>query len=267
MNDEIDRARGRYMFGWDPEGYETVRPAYPGWILDAIIGRVGRQGLPTLEIGAGTGAFTRQIIESGLLPLSIVEPDDRFTERLDPLIAREPDRISLVSEPFESIALPASSISLAVAATSFHWVDPVQGWKQLDKLLMSDGVVALCWNVFQVMGETDPFHEATRDLLAGLPASPSGSPGQLPYALDVNRRTEDASQVGFNRVDYLDSKWAIDYSSEQVVALYSGFSNLQSLGADHRKSVLSELKLIADEQFGGIVRRNITSCLYLISRT
>lgn len=262
--DPINRHEGRNLFGLNPAGYDAVRPAYPEWVYTALRERgVLMARTPTLEIGAGTGLATRRLLEYGADPLTIVEPDVRFEPVLDSILQASSATGQLCVESFEDVALPAARFDLIVAATSFHWIDPDTGLHKCKRLLSDRGVVALIWNVFGDLDKPDPFHDATTTLLGGLAVSPSGAPGQLPYALDREARFADARAAGFTSTDYLESRWSLELSTIQVGQLYEGFSHIQRLAPEDRTVLLQKLMQVADDQFGGSVIRNMTTCLYL----
>ena len=265
MPEKISRAEGRHLFGGDPEGYDAVRPEYPAWIFEALVSAGALfQGAATLEVGPGTGVVTRRLIDHGASPLTLVEPDARFAGALRDAAARVPT-CRVVHASFEDAGLGQDQFDLAVAATSFHWIDPTIGMRKLRTLLKDGGTAALMWNVLQVLGKPDPFHEATQTLLAPLAVSPSGAPGVVPYALDVEARTTEARQGGFKSVEYSESHWAYELDTEQLGKLYESFSQIQRLDDVARARVLDELKRIAATEFNGVVQRNVTSCLYRLS--
>lgn len=262
---DIDRTEGRHLFGLNPDGYDATRPAYPQWIFEELASSGALySGAATLEIGPGTGRATRRLIEYGADPLTLVEPDSRFEKLLHEATSRLPT-CTVLRTYFEDARLEAQQFDLAVAATSFHWIDPITGMVKLRKLLRNEGTAALIWNVLQDLDKPDPFHEATEALLSPLAASPSGRPNAIPFALDRAAREADARRGGFDEVTYSESRWSFQLRTEQVGQLYEGFSPIQRLDADARKTLLDALMRIAETQFGGVVERNVTSCMYRLS--
>ena len=86
--------------------YADIRPSYHPQLVRRFVERWA--GDAVVEIGAGTGIFTRQLIELGCQPIA-VEPVDAMRAEL---IARSPD-IDARSEP---ISLPSSG----AASSSFN---------------------------------------------------------------------------------------------------------------------------------------------------
>jgi SAM-dependent methyltransferase len=263
--EHIDRAEGRRLFGLDPQGYDASRPEYPAWIFERLcdVGAL-RAGASTLEIGAGSGRASRELLARGADPLTMLEPDPRFAESLEALAEEYEAACRVIQHSFEDADLPTGHFDLVVAATAFHWVEQGSGLRKIRRILANGGRAALFWNVLQDLDKADLFHAATQQVLSGLAISPSGAPNSLPFALDRVAREADLRGAGFE-VEYTESKWTLVLDTERVGKLYEGFSPIQRLEARARAEILAELVAIADEQFGGRVERNITSCLYLLA--
>ncbi len=266
MPEYIDRTEGRKLFGLDPRGYDDSRPEYPSWIYERLrdTGAL-REGATTLEIGAGGGRATRELLKFGAGPLTILEPDSRFAPLLESIADEYDADCSLIQQSFEEVDLPPCQFDLVAAATSFHWIEQGTGLQKVRRLLKKAGVAALFWNVFQVLDKEDRFHAATEGLLSNLAVSPSGAPKTIPFALDRQAREADMHASGFNNVEYVESRWTLVLDTDQVGKLYAGFSHIQRLDDRSRATVLHDLMEIADTQFDGRVERNITSCLYVLT--
>ena len=266
MSEHIYLDEGRRLFGLNPQGYEDARPDYPIWIFEHLRDRgalVDRT--PTLEIGAGTGKATRRLLEYGAAPLTIIEPDARFAALLGRAVNAAVAQCRVVHESFEDVVLSDNQFGLVVAATSFHWIEPISGLRKIKRLLRNDGFVALFWNVLGDVDKEDLFHDATQRLLAPLAVGPSENRDTVPFALDRASREAEATAAGFKKTEYRESRWSLVLPTDQVGKLYESFSHIQRLDADARSKLLDELMTIADTQFNGKVVRNITSCLYLFS--
>jgi SAM-dependent methyltransferase len=266
MADRIHRSEGRNLFGLDPQGYDASRPDYPDWIFEELsTSRALFEGAATVEIGPGTGLATRRLIEFGASPITLIEPDERFAHMLSLATANGRGTFTVLHESFEQAPLADGEFDLAVAATAFHWIEQEYGLRKLRRILRNGGTAALIWNVFQDLDKEDPFHDATRQILAPLSVSPSGAPDSIPFALDRTAREADAQQAGFSSVTYSESRWSLVLDTEQVAKLYEGFSHIQRLDNAARSTVIDGIRKIAADEFGGRVERNMTSCLYRLS--
>ena len=126
----------------------------------------------------------------------------------------------------------------------------------------------MVWNIFGDDTRPDPFHDATDALLNDGPKSPSQAARGTSNALSVNdwierlRPQRARSRTSPHRVE----AWELVIDPDQVVALYSTYSNIAAYPPDERRQVLAELRRIADEEFGGRVVRNMITVLYIARR-
>jgi SAM-dependent methyltransferase len=259
----IDREFGRQAFGLDPRGYHAARPAYPDWVFEILCDRCGlARDTATFEIGAGTGTATHRLLELGANPLIAIEPDDRLATFLRENI---PDGALAVSvSPFEDVILQEASFDLGVSATAFHWLDEGEALTKVATLLRPGGWWAMFWNVFGDPNRADPFHEATKTLLAG-PTSPSEGSGLRPFALDAEARLAALEHTkSFENLEHRTSAWSLSLDADQTVALYATYSNINA--RRDRGAILAELYRIARDKFHGCVTRNMVTSLYIAQR-
>ena len=259
----IDRKFGRQAFGSNPGGYHSARPAYPDWVFEILCARCGlAPGAATFEVGPGTGTATHRLIELGANPVVAVEPNDRLAAFLRETIADK--ALTVVISTFEEAVLRDASFDLGLSATAFHWLEEDLALTKVAKLLRPGGWWAMVWNIFGDLHRPDPFHEATKILLNG-PSSPSAGSGDLQFALDVDARLAALERTSaFDRVELQTRPWELILDSDQTVALYATYSNI-NIRPD-RESVLTELGRIARDEFHGRVTRNMVTTLYVARR-
>lgn len=259
----IDREFGRRAFGLDPRGYHAARPEYPDWVFEILCDRCGlARDTATFEIGAGTGIATRRLLELGANPLIAIEPDDRLATFLHETIPVKAPAVSIST--FEDAVLHEASFDLGVSATAFHWLDEGPALTKVATLLRPGGWWAMFWNEFGDPNRSDPFHEATKTLLAG-PMSPSAGNGQRSFALDADARLAALEHTGsFENLEHRTSEWSLSLDPDQTVALYATYSNINI--REDRGVVLAELYRIAHDEFHGRVTRNMVTSLYIAQR-
>jgi SAM-dependent methyltransferase len=263
MVDKISKRAGRCAFGLDPAGYHRSRPEYPEWVYQTLRSRCGlRPGTATFEIGAGTGTATRRLLDLGADPLIAVEPDPRLADFLrknnaDPVL-------KVLVCAFEDTVLKESAFDLGVSATALHWLEEDEALAQIARMLRPGGWWAAFWNEFGDDSRPDPFHSATKDLLAG-PSSPSAGERGISFGLDTEARLAALRRVGaFDLVDSSMTSWSLALEADEVVGLYATYSNINV--RPDREAVLAELGRIARTQFGGRVVRNMKTSLYIARR-
>ncbi len=137
--DDERRREQATSFGAAAAAYERGRPPYPaeaiGWLLPPGAARV-------LDLGAGTGKLTRELLGRGL-DVVAVEPLAGMREEL----ARMVPGAAVQAGTAEDIPLPAGSVDAALVAQAWHWVDPARAVPEVARVLAPGGQLGLLWNV------------------------------------------------------------------------------------------------------------------------
>ncbi len=259
---QIDRREGRRLFGADPAAYDSARPGHAERVYELLVERCGLgPGTHALEIGPGTGQATRRLLELGVTPLVALEPDPALAG----FLRRSFGELAEVREvALEDAELTAECFDLAVAASSFHWVEEARGLEKVTSALRRGGWWAMWWTLFGVPGEPDAFITATTPLLDGLDASPSsgGEGGPGPAALDADARFAALSDAGLREAEHEVVTWGASWDTEGIRALYSTFSPIARLDESRRDEVLDGVARIAEHEFGGHVERTLLTSIY-----
>lgn len=122
----------------DPEPYRRARPDYPDSAVDVLMRELRLQpGADVVELGAGTGIFTRRLRAHGL-HVTPVEPVSgmRWAES------------DVVDGTAEQTGLPAACADAVVAATAWHWFDAPRAIAEVARLLRPGGGLGLIWNSY-----------------------------------------------------------------------------------------------------------------------
>jgi SAM-dependent methyltransferase len=141
MNDDDDRelrARQAGSFGAAAAQYERGRPGYPeaalDWLLPAQANRV-------LDLGAGTGKLTRQLVDRGL-DVVAVEPSEGMRAQFAGVLPQVP----VLDGTAEAIPLPDHSVDTVLVAQAWHWVDVPRAVPEVARVLVPGGCLGLIWN-------------------------------------------------------------------------------------------------------------------------
>jgi len=148
--------------------YVKYRPGYPPEVIDYL----EEQCQLTLEsviadIGAGTGIFTKLLLDRGYKVFAI-EPNDPMREEADRQLGYSERYHSMVGSANQT-GLTDESIDLIVCAQAFHWFNTAETKTEFQRILKPDGYVALIWNNRDV--EADNFAVAYDALLKQLSGS------------------------------------------------------------------------------------------------
>lgn len=137
--------RSRFAFGRDPNAYDRGRMSFSTWIVRWALDRTSfRPGNRVLEIGAGTGQLTSELLAAGA-NVTALEPSDNLAEILRHRYGNgDTQTLEVVRTAFEDYDAP-SSFALVTAANSFHWLDPAVSYRKTSEILDPDGRVCLFW--------------------------------------------------------------------------------------------------------------------------
>lgn len=133
-------------FGEGAEAYVRGRPEYPHavamWLRhDLAIG----PGSSVLDLGAGTGKFTRRLVATGANVIA-VEPVAAMAEQL----RRQHLPVDLREGSAESIPLRDASLDAVLCAQAFHWFATPAALQEIRRVLKPGGHLGLVWNVRDV---------------------------------------------------------------------------------------------------------------------
>lgn len=256
----IARDLGRSIFGLDPAGYHAARLDYPEALYAQLFGRADQEPIRSVvEIGAGTGHATAKLLAPSVERLVAVEPDPALAEYLR---GRFADRaVDVVASDFVSAPIQGR-FDLAVAASSFHWLDPDTALARIRDLLKPGGTVALWWNAYRQPGIGDPFADAIMPLLEGLDLPPSESM-RGHYSLDADLHVARLQGAGFDHVEHQLYRRERTLSAADARALYASYSFVRALPEERREALLTAITDLVDREFGGAAPNVVLTALYL----
>jgi SAM-dependent methyltransferase len=131
------------------DAYVRYRPGYPAELLEFMQSeRLMAPGTEVADIGAGTGIFSRLLVEAGARVYA-VEPNAPMRAALEATItANEP--MMTVGGTAEATGLKDASVDLITAAQAFHWFDPAGAKAEFRRIARPHATAALIWNERQV---------------------------------------------------------------------------------------------------------------------
>ena len=257
----LQREEGRELFGRDVGVYEAGRPQYPDAVYEALANHCGlRSGIRIVEIGPGTGLVTRRLLETGAAVVA-VEPDPGLASYLR--TALDDNALEVVESSFETASLPDGAFDLAVAATSFHWIDQEVGLRTLNRVIKPGAWAALWWTLYRDPDATDEFTRAVEMILGRGTRGAFDEPGRPPFQLDVEHRIRDMrSWGGFDELDadVIETMSILD--SRQARALYASMATVLRRSPAEQQAVLDAIEDLVDGDFGGAVERRFVTALY-----
>lgn len=123
--------------------YARGRPDFPAAALAWLRDDLGlRAGKVALDLGAGTGKFTRLLVETGA-DVVAVEPVTAMLDRL----RRDLPAVKALQGQAQRIPLPDFSADAVICAQAFHWFASAESLAEIRRVLIPGGALGLIWNV------------------------------------------------------------------------------------------------------------------------
>lgn len=204
--------------------YARFRAGYAPQVATAILRYVGRNpaSLDAVDIGAGTGIWTRALAARGLHSVVAVEPNDDM--RREGMETSRGTGIVWHTGSAEATGLPDGSADLVSMASSLHWVDFDKACDEFHRILRPGGVFVALWNPRLI--EANPLlveieAQITR-LKPDIRRVSSGRSG-------ITERLADrlSNQPQFAEVLYLEGRHSLHQTPEQYIGAWRSVNDLQ----------------------------------------
>jgi SAM-dependent methyltransferase len=127
-----------HSFGAVADAYDRGRPTYP---REAAAWLTADAPLSVLELGAGTGKLTEQLVALGH-DVHATDPDAAMLAKL----AQRLPEVRTSQAPAEEIPSGDRSYDVVVCAQAFHWFDLDQALPEIARVLKAGGRLSLVWN-------------------------------------------------------------------------------------------------------------------------
>jgi SAM-dependent methyltransferase len=209
-------------FGGVVDAYDRARPGYP---VEAAEWLVGRDAATVLELGAGTGKLTSQLVALGHDVLA-TDPDQAMLDRL----SRNLPEVRTVQASAEDLPLGADAYDVVVAAQAFHWFDLDRALPEIARVLSPGGHLALVWNT---RDESIPWVRRLGRIIG------TQEQVEAPGALEGSELFGDIDEATFTHWQQIDRK--------SIQDLVLSRSNIAVLDEEGRAAKLAEVLAFYDD--------------------
>lgn len=226
-------SRGR-LFDLVADDYADVRPDYPDEIYDTLDRLLPLDTARVLDLAAGTGVATRQLVSRGAARVVAVDPGAPMLRQLR---GRSPDVPAVVGRA-EALPFADASFDLACCATAWHWVDAEATVAQLRRVVRHDGLLALWWANQQRDDDIEweraegEVHDRWQLRGGSRPPTMAGV-GPRDAAADLRRR-------GIDVVVEKELQWSRHISRDTHLKMVGTYSVVLALG-ERRRDLLADL--------------------------
>ncbi len=212
-------------YGRRADAYQRARPTYHPCLIERFVARYVRE--PVLELGAGTGAFTAELVDAGVRVVA-VEP---VAEMRSFLHGRIPS-VAVVGGVAEALPFSNGCAGTVVAAQAFHWFEHGVALEEIHRVLHAGGLLVTAWNVRDTSVEWMAEYDEILAPYSG--TTPRHSSLQWRAAIDADAR--------FHLID----DWGIDHPQratvEDVVERALSTSFIAALPAPQQDDVVAKIR-------------------------
>ncbi|WP_454255316.1 class I SAM-dependent methyltransferase [Pseudomonas sp. Marseille-Q8238] len=126
--------------------YSQHRPDYCAAVLEGLLGLVGKpaDAIDFVDVGAGTGIWTRMVYDAGVRSVTAVEPNDDM--RANGTADSQHTLIRWLAGSAEQTGLSSESADWLSMASSFHWANFDLATQEFHRVLRPGGYFTALWN-------------------------------------------------------------------------------------------------------------------------
>ncbi|MFN2468555.1 MAG: class I SAM-dependent methyltransferase [Gaiellaceae bacterium] len=215
--------------------YEQARPGFPAEAIVHLAGRLGlRPGRRVLDLAAGTGKLTRELVGTGAEVVA-VEPRAEMREQLR---ATSPG-VEVHEGVAEAIPLPDGAVDAVTVAHAFHWFDRDRAYPEIARVLAPrpDAGLALVWNT---RDQSDPLQARLEALVKPHRDRAATREWELEYDHPVRR-------AFFGEWEEWRRPWAQEFDRRLLRDRFHSVSYVALMDPVERAALLDELVAAADD--------------------
>ena len=137
--------------------YEAGRPGYPAEVVRTVLNGLNKfpkestiscdQPFRILELGAGTGKFTRNFIpelQGKNVELIVSEPLPSMCDKLKEAV---PDNVKVLQSAAQILPLENESVDAVIAVQCFHWFSDKKALNEIARVLRRGSTMAVMWMI------------------------------------------------------------------------------------------------------------------------
>ncbi len=244
-----DKKRRSGSFGAVASTYERFRPGPP---LEAIAWMLPPSARTVVDLGAGTGAMSKQLL--GLVDRVIaIEPDNRMRA----VLTENLHDVTALRGVGESMPIDDASVDAVLASSSWHWMKEDLALQEAARVLVPGGTLSVVWSGPDPDG---PFLVQAQALLAQMSdAAPSSTGSDVDKdlgdtVLGTEERIDPVLRIPpdslFAQPEHQILIWDVALTADDLIGLLGTFSWIITMEDDRRAHVVSEARRLLSDVLG-----------------
>lgn len=204
--------------------YSQHRPDYCPSVLKALLGlfEIPTSKIDFVDVGAGTGIWTRMVHNAGVRSVTAVEPNTDM--RNNGIASSKHASIHWLAGSAEATGLPEESADWLSMASSFHWANFDAATHEFHRVLRPGGHFTALWNprlieVNPLLVEIEAYLDTLRPNIKRVSSGRSGITETLTEKLWTSPYFED--------VVYLEGRHIIEMTPERYLGAWRSVNDLR----------------------------------------
>ena len=221
------------------ENYSKFRPDYSEDVLVKLLKLVKKKAeeIEFVDVGAGTGIWTRMVYNKGVRNTIAVEPNNNMRKQGE--IDSINTKIKWKNGKAENIDIKENSCDLLTMASSFHWADFDSSIKEFYRVLKPGGRFALLWNPRNF--ENNPTLVEIESYLKKLkPKIKRVSSGKSGITLNLSAKINNTNL--FDDIIFLEGHHAIKMSVDRYIGIWNSVNDVRYQLGDEYENFINFIK-------------------------
>ncbi len=261
-----DAAGKKSIFDSVADLYDIARPEYPVSLIDDLVENSGiKVSSRILEIGTGTGFLTRALALKGFTVTGI-ELGSKLAQKAR-LNVPKFTNVTILEGDFDTEELEPDSYDLVVAATSYHWLDPLKRGQKIRNIVSKGGTAAII-ETRHIDNGRDTFPVSSQECYLKWDKNTTAEfrlPGRDEVVKDGFRYSSEFRD-GFEKTINKNYGTDVEYTASEYRQLLSTYSDIILMEDPSREGLLECLTDMIDKNYGGKITKSYLWQLFLMKK-
>lgn len=228
------------------KNYSLYRPDYSKTVKKLIIDRVGKNKIKFVDVGAGTGIWTRMVSgDKRICSATAVEPNKEMLNYGKQ--NKDNKNIKWKSGSGEKTNLMKNNFDLVSMASSFHWTNFDKAMSEFSRILKKGGIFVALWNP-RIIEKNKLLTDIEKKIFELKPNLKRQSSGKSKAVEDLCSKLD--SHRSFEDLIYIEGKHKIKLSVKQYIGVWRSVNDVQvKLGDKFEDFILYIQKKIRNKKF------------------
>jgi ubiquinone/menaquinone biosynthesis C-methylase UbiE len=216
--------------------YSRYRRGYSDRVMQQLFDLLPlpRSSVRFVDVGAGTGIWTRMVCAAGVASTTAIEPNDDM--RAAGIADSHGLAIRWMKAEAERTLLPDACCDWLTMASAFHWTDFDHATREFHRVLAPGGRFTALWNP-RVIERNPLLVEIEAQLYVLRPELTRMSSGRSAFTATLSDRLADSPY--FDDVRCLEDEQRLVMSAEQYIGAWRSVNDIQAqLGAERFEAFL-----------------------------